>query len=57
MEQANEKKELIESKLEDAETPSFQVIVDPQEADELGAFEENALTESEALDSTIDIEE
>lgn len=48
--------EILAAKLEDAETPSYLVTTDPSEADSLGAFEELALTESEALDSTNDVE-
>ena len=46
--------EIIQDKLLDAEIPGFQVEFDPLEAERLGAFEEDALSEQDALDSTID---
>lgn len=46
--------EIIQEKLLDAEIPSFQVEFDPLEAERLGAFTEDALSEQDALDSTID---
>ncbi len=45
---------VIYEKLRDMETPGFQAEFDPQEAERLGAFEESALSEQDALDSTID---
>mgnify|MGYP000969799649 CR=1 FL=1 len=47
-------KEVIQEKLLDAEIPGFQVEFDPIEAQMLGAFTEDALSEQDALDSTID---
>jgi len=41
-------------KLNDANTPGFVVEVDPEEADLLGAFIEDALNEQDALDSRFD---
>jgi len=46
---------VLEEKLVDAETPGFQVEVDPDEAEKLGAFVEDALSEADALDSTGDM--
>ena len=46
--------ETIQEKLLDAEIPGFQAEFDPLEAERLGAFKEDALTEQDALDSTID---
>ncbi|MEI2768759.1 MAG: conjugal transfer protein TraD [Nitrosomonas sp.] len=46
--------EVITDKLLDAEIPGFQAEFDPLEAERLGAFEEDALSEQDALDSTID---
>ena len=46
--------EVIKEKLLDAEIPGFQAEFDPLEAEMLGAFEEDALSEQDALDSTID---
>ena len=46
--------EIIQEKLLDAETPGFQARFDPLEAEMLGAFTEDALSEEDALDSTID---
>jgi len=45
---------VLEEKLFDAETPGFQAEVDPDEAEKLGAFAEDALSEADALDSTGD---
>lgn len=46
--------QVIKEKLLDAETPGFEAEFSPAEADSLGAFEETALTEKDALDSVID---
>ena len=46
--------QVIKEKLLDAETPGFQAEFDPLEAERLGAFTEDALSEQDALDSTID---
>lgn len=46
--------EVIHEKLLDMETPGFEAEFSPDEADSLGAFEETALTEKDALDSVID---
>jgi len=47
-------REIIQEKLLDAEIPGFQAEFDPLEAERLGAFKEDALSEEDALDSTID---
>ena len=47
--------QVIKEKLLDMETPGFQAEFTPEEADLMGAFEETALTEQDALDSVIDI--
>jgi len=46
--------EIIQEKLLDVEIPGFQAEFDPLEAERLGAFKEDALSEEDALDSTID---
>lgn len=46
--------QVIKEKLLDAEIPGFQAEFDPLEAERLGAFKEDALSEQDALDSTID---
>ena len=46
--------EIIQEKLLDAEIPGFQAEFDPLEAERLGAFKEDALSEQDALDSTND---
>ncbi len=46
--------EIIQEKLLDAEIPGFLAEFDPLEAERLGAFKEDALSEQDALDSTID---
>jgi hypothetical protein len=45
----------LKSKLDDASTPGFQAEFDPNEAEVAGAFTEDALSESDALDSTHDV--
>lgn len=47
-------RQVLELKLSDAQTPGFQAEFDPDEAELLGAFKEDALSELEALDSSID---
>ena len=48
------KRQVIAQKLFDAQTPGFQAEFDPDEAELLGAFKEDALSETDALDSSID---
>ncbi|MCW5608875.1 MAG: hypothetical protein KIT26_12625 [Nitrosomonas sp.] len=47
-------RQVMAQKLFDAQTPGFQAEFDPDEAELLGAFKEDALSEVEALDSSID---
>ncbi|NOT13380.1 MAG: conjugal transfer protein TraD [Methylococcaceae bacterium] len=47
--------EVLTEKLTDAMTPGFEVEFDPDEAERAGAFQEDALSEAEALDSCIDL--
>ncbi len=45
----------LNEKLTDAETsPGFAVAFDPEEAEQAGAFEEDALSATDALESSID---
>ena len=46
--------EVLRSKLGDAMTPGFIAELDPAEAEAAGAFEEHALTEADALESSGD---
>ncbi|MCE7914613.1 MAG: conjugal transfer protein TraD [Nitrosomonas sp. PRO4] len=46
--------QVIKEKLLDAELPGFQAEFNPLEAERLGAFKEDALSEQDALDSSID---
>ncbi len=46
--------EALNEKLRDAQTPGFQVEFDPEEAEKTGAFEEDALSEADALESSTD---
>jgi hypothetical protein len=46
--------EVLTDKLTDAMTPGFTPEFDPDEAERAGAFEEDALSETDALDSCID---
>ena len=47
--------EVIEEKLFDAQIPGFKAQFEPQEAEMLGAFAEDALNAKDALESVIDI--
>ncbi len=42
-------------KMRDFEIPGHVIEVDQDEAEELGAFEETALTEEEAMEGAIDV--
>jgi hypothetical protein len=44
----------LREKLADALIPGFQVEFDPDEAEQVGAFQEDALSEQDALDSAVD---
>lgn len=48
---------VIHDKLVDAQTPGFQAECDPDEAERLGAFVEDAISEADATDRDIDLEE
>lgn len=43
------------AKLADANLPGFIVEVDPDEAERLGAFMEDALTEHDAMEGSLDL--
>lgn len=45
----------IREKLTDALTPGYQAEFDPDEAERVGAFAEDALSEQDALDSDVDL--
>jgi hypothetical protein len=45
----------LREKLTDALTPGYQAEFDPEEAERAGAFREDALTELDAADSSIDL--
>ena len=47
----------IREKLIDAMTPGYQAEFDPIEAERAGAFEEDALSEADALESRVDLAE
>jgi hypothetical protein len=48
--------DVLVEKLSDAETtPSFEVELDPDEAEKAGAFEEDAISEADALESSADL--
>jgi len=48
--------EVLHEKLDDAATPGFhQAEFDPDEAERAGAFEEDALSEEDALNSVTDL--
>lgn len=44
----------LREKMADALIPGFQAEFDPDEAEQVGAFQEDALTEQDALDSAVD---
>jgi hypothetical protein len=47
--------DVLAAKLSDADIPAFQAEFDPDEAERVGAFKEDALTEQDALDSDVDL--
>ncbi len=47
--------EALHEKLEDAMTPGYQTEFDPQEAETVGAFFEDALSEEDAVESDADL--
>jgi len=46
--------EVIDEKLSDMETPGFEAEFTPLEAEQIGAFKEDALSIQDAIDSTMD---
>ncbi len=46
--------EVLNQKLIDAEVPGFEATFDPDEAERLGIFEEDALSEDDAKESSMD---
>ena len=50
-----EMQETIQEKLLDAQVPGFKAQFEPQEAEMLGAFTEDAINEKDALESVIDL--
>lgn len=49
--------EALREKMEDFMIPGFQVELDPDEAEAIGAFVEDALSEEDAIESSIDMVE
>lgn len=49
--------EVVREKLTDAMTPGYQAEFDPEEAERVGAFVEDALSEQDAADSSADLAE
>jgi hypothetical protein len=47
--------EVLREKLTDAQTPGYQAEFDPDEAERVGAFVEDALSEEDAVDSNADL--
>jgi hypothetical protein len=52
---ANSSADALQEKLSDAMTPGYQVEFDPDEAQAIGAFVEDALSELDAIESDIDL--
>jgi|GEM_PF-1883250 hypothetical protein len=48
---------LLEKLIDAESTPSLEVEFDPDEAEQLGAFEENALDATDALESSADFKD
>lgn len=46
--------EALRDKLIDTQLPGYQVEFDPEEAEQAGAFIEDALTEEDAIESAVD---
>jgi hypothetical protein len=46
--------EIIDQKLQDAETPGYEVAFDPDEAEKI-AFHEDALSDEDARESVVDL--
>jgi hypothetical protein len=47
--------EVLQEKLADAEIPGAQIEFDPDEAEKVGAFLEDALSEQDVLESSIQV--
>lgn len=47
--------EVINEKLDDATTPSYGTEFDPEEAEKVGAFVEDAISEEEALEAAAEM--
>jgi hypothetical protein len=47
--------EVLREKLDDAMTPGYQTEFDPDEAETVGAFVEDALSEEDAAESDVDL--
>jgi len=47
--------DVVIEKLQDALTPGYQAEFDPEEADQAGAFFEDALSEQDAMESDADL--
>ena len=47
-------KEIIDRKLQDVETPGYEVAFDPDEAEKI-AFHEDALSDEDARESVVDL--
>jgi hypothetical protein len=47
--------DVVAEKLQDALTPGYQAEFDPEEADQAGAFFEDALSEQDAMESDTDL--
>lgn len=47
--------EVLREKLDDAMTPGYQAEFDPEEAEMVGAFVEDALSEQDAIESGLDL--
>lgn len=47
---------IVSKTIDDIATPGVSVEVEPDEAERLGAFEEDALTDSDAVEANRDIE-
>lgn len=50
-------REVLEEKLQDTLVPGFKVPLDPDEADEMGAFEEDAMSLEDAMEASTDPQE
>lgn len=48
---------VVREKMKDAMTPGFLVEFDAAEAERVGAFQEDAVSEADALDSSIDLDD